>query len=160
VAYWLVKSEPTEYSYADLERDAKTQWSGIHNPTALLHLRAMRPGDELLFYHSGGERAVVGVARVASGPRPDRSDARRSWTLEVRPVRPLPRPVGLAELRAEPALRDFILFRISRLSVLPVTAAQWKRIIARSATSPPVQGRKPGSRSSSRAAAPRKRGST
>ncbi|MGA8543175.1 MAG: EVE domain-containing protein [Thermoplasmata archaeon] len=165
MAYWLAKSEPGVYSYADLERDGRTEWSGIHNAAALLYLRKMRPGDRMLLYHSGDERAAVGIARVASAPHPDAADDRGSWSVEVRPVRPLARPVTLSELRADPAFADFLLLRISRLSVMPVAPALWTRILARSAAgSSPTparsQGKKLGSRSNNRAAGARKRGMT
>ena len=83
VAHWLAKSEPGVYSYSDLERDTKTEWNGVHNALALQHLKRMRPGDGLLFYHSGAERAVVGIARIASIPHPDPEDDRGSWSVEV-----------------------------------------------------------------------------
>jgi predicted RNA-binding protein with PUA-like domain len=130
MARWLAKSEPSVYSYADLVRDRTTEWDGVHNATALIHLRAMRRGDELLFYHSGDERSVVGIARITGAPRPDPKDDRGSWSVAVAPVRALRGPVPLAVLRAEPALNGFILFRISRLSVMPVSDAQWRAILA------------------------------
>ena len=160
MAYWLAKSEPGTYSYADLERDRRTEWNGVHNATALIHLKRMRPGDEMLFYHSGEERSAVGIARITSEPHPDKNDDRGSWSVEVAALRVLARPVSLAEMRAEPTLADLLLFRISRLSVMPVPPARWKRILALAARPPPDQGRKAGSRSSSRAARPRKRGRT
>ncbi len=128
MARWLVKQEPSSYSYPDLERDGRTRWDGVHNATALQHLRRMHPGDEAFFYHSGDERACVGVLRVASLPQPDSDDPRRSWWVEVEPVRRLPRPVPLGEIRADPAFAGFDLLRISRLSVLPVPERMWKRI--------------------------------
>ncbi len=165
MAYWLAKSEPSVYSYGDLERETLTEWNGVHNATALQHLKRMRPGDELFFYHSGTERAAVGIARVASTPHPDASDDRGSWSVEVRPVRRLRGPIALALLRADPPLAGFVLLRISRLSVLPVTAAQWKRVLTHEprGTDPGpaiAQGKARGSRSSQRAAAARKRGAT
>jgi len=163
VAYWLVKSEPGEYSYADLERDGATGWSGVHNAVALRHLQAMRAGDRLLFYHSGAERTVVAVARVAGTPRPDPSDDRGSWTVEVRPDHRLPRSVPLATLKEDPALSELPMLRMTRLSVVPVTTPQWSRILAHGgerAASPARHGNGRGSRSSQRAAAPRNRGAT
>jgi predicted RNA-binding protein with PUA-like domain len=133
VAHWLVKQEPTSYSYSDLLRDGRTRWDGVHNATALMHVRKMRPGDEALFYHSGDERACIGILRVASLPHPDSSDARPSWWVEVVPVRRLARPVPLHEIRDDPAFEGFDLLRISRLSVLPVPDPMWKRILALSA---------------------------
>jgi predicted RNA-binding protein with PUA-like domain len=126
---WLVKQEPTSYSFADLSRDGRTRWDGVHNAQALLHIRAMRPGDEALFYHSGDERACVGILRVDSGPRPDPNDTRGSWFVEVVPVRALRRPVSLPEIRADPAFRGFTLLKISRLSVMPVPDAMWERLL-------------------------------
>ncbi|MGA8303098.1 MAG: EVE domain-containing protein [Thermoplasmata archaeon] len=165
MARWLVKSEPSVYSYAALERDGHTEWDGVHNALALQHLKRMRPGDRLMFYHSGAERAGVGIARVASMPHPDPTDARGSWSVEVRPVRRLQGPIPLAELRSDRGLAGFILLRFSRLSVLPVTADQWDRVLSHEpgsagARGPARQGSARGSRSSHRVAAARKRGAT
>ena len=163
MAHWLAKSEPSAYSWADLERDGSTDWSGVHNALALRHLKSMRPGDGLLFYHSGDERAVVGIARVTSVPRPDPRDTRGSWTVDIRPVRALRVPISLAELREDAGLGELALFRMSRLSVLPVSAEQWDRILRHEGAprpGPPGQGSARGSRSSHRVAAARKRGST
>jgi len=164
VAHWLAKSEPTAYAYADLERDGATEWSGVHNALALRHLRAMRPGDGFLFYHSGSERAVVGVARVSSSPRPDPADARGSWTVEVRPVRRLRGPISLGDLRTDRALTGLALFRMTRLSVMPVAPAEWDAILRhepRTSSDPaPAQRSARGSRSRRRVAAARKRGAT
>ena len=129
MARWLVKQEPTSYSYAELERERRTRWDGVHNALALRHLRGMRPGDEAFFYHSGSERACVGVLRVASLPRADANDPRGSWWVEVTPVRRLERPVTLSEIRADAAFRGFDLLRMSRLSVLPVPDSMWARIL-------------------------------
>jgi predicted RNA-binding protein with PUA-like domain len=139
MARWLVKEEPTHYAWADLVRDGKTEWDGVHNALALRHLRAIAPGDELVIYHTGDERACVGVARASGRPHPDPDDDRGSWSVEVRPVRPLRRPVTLAELRGDPALAGFLLLRISRLSVMPVSDAEWRRILAHEAASPPAE---------------------
>src|SRR5271170_255883 len=153
MAYWLAKSEPGVYSYADLEREGRTEWNGVHNALALQHLKRMRPGDAVLFYHSGAERAGVGIARISSAPHPDPDDDRGSWSVEVRPVRKLRGPVTLTELRADPGLAGFLLLRMSRLSVMPVSAVQWKRVLAYepstvAASAPAGQGRARGSRSS------------
>lgn len=164
MAYWLVKSEPGEYSFSDLERDGRTEWTGVHNALALRHLKGMRPGDGLLFYHSGAERAVVGLARVVDEPRPDPADDRGSWKVGVRPDRRLPNPVPLAALRADPALAELPMLRMTRLSVGPVTPIQWRAILRQSGAKPPTvaasQGRNRGSRSNHRSAAPRNRGAT
>ena len=130
MAHWLVKSDPETYDYADLERDGRTEWDGVHNAAALIHLRKMRPGDGLLVYHSGSERAVVGLAEVASDPHPEPKDTRGSWSMMIRPVRRLRSPVTLADLRADRALDGWVLFRMSRLSVMPVSDAQWTAVLA------------------------------
>lgn len=127
---WLVKEEPAHYAYADLERDGRTGWDSVRNPLAQRNLRAMRTGELVLFYHSGDVRAVAGIAEVSSDPHLDPADARGGWTVEVRPIRPLRRPVGLAELKGEPAFRDSPLVRIGRLSVLEISEAQWDRVVA------------------------------
>ncbi|MGI0072069.1 MAG: EVE domain-containing protein [Thermoplasmata archaeon] len=161
MARWLAKSEPSVYSWSDLERDGRTEWDGVHNATALQNLRRMRPGDELFFYHSGSERAAVGIARVSGTPHPDPRDARGSWSVEVRPVRPLRGAVSLSALRPDPSLSGFVLLRMSRLSVMPVTDAQWKRVLAHEpGGGGAAQGSRGGSRASHRAAAARKRGAT
>ena len=158
---WLVKEEPTHYAYADLERDGSTVWNGVHNALALRHLRAMRPGDEVFYYHSGDVRAVVGVARVASEPKPDPQDDRGSWMVTIEPDRPLRREIPLAELRADAALATFDLVRIGRLSVMPVSDEQWRRILAREGGAvPAAQSNTPRRRPKRRTAAARKRGST
>jgi len=132
MAYWLLKSEPETYSWADLVRDRGTDWDGVRNNAARLHLRAMQPGDEALFYHSGADRAVVGIARIAGPAEPDGPDG--DWVkLRVQPVRPLPRPVTLAEIKAEPALARMELIRQSRLSVAPVRAEEWAKVLAMAA---------------------------
>jgi len=127
---WLLKEEPTHYSWSDLVRDGRTEWNGVHNALALRHLRGMAPGDPAIFYHSGDVRSCVGLMVVAAPPHPDPDDDRGSWSVAVRPVRPLPRPVPLAEIRADPTFAGFDLLRISRLSVLPVPDAMWERILA------------------------------
>jgi predicted RNA-binding protein with PUA-like domain len=163
VAHWLLKEEPTHYAWADLVRDGATRWDGVHNALALRHLRSMAVGETALFYHTGEERAAVGVVRVASAPRPDPRDDRGSWTVEVRPLRPLRRPVTLAEMRADRALAGFDLLRISRLSVVPVSDAHWRRIEALERAPVPSgapQGPSASRRSSRRAAAARSRGAT
>ena len=129
MAHWLLKSEPGTYSWDDLVRDGGTDWDGVRNNAARLHLRAMQPGDEALFYHSGADRAVVGIARIAGPSEPDGPDG--AWVKRrVEPVRPLPRPVTLAEIKAEPALAKMELIRQSRLSVIPVRAEEWAKVLA------------------------------
>ena len=128
---WLVKSEPGTYAFADLLRDGSTRWDGISAPAALLHLRGMRRGDEVLFYHSGAERAVVGLARAASDPYPDPAlaDPRRV-VIDLKGVRALARPIPLAEIKADRRFKNFGLVRISRLSVMPVSAEEWRALLA------------------------------
>ncbi|MFN4175454.1 EVE domain-containing protein [Phenylobacterium sp.] len=130
MAHWLVKSEPNTYSFADLERDGRTVWDGVRNNAAALHLKAMRVGDEVLFYHSQEGLAVVGIARVAREAFPDASDpSGRFVAVELEPVRPLARPVTLTEMKAEPALSGMAMLRQSRLSVSPVSSAEWATIL-------------------------------
>ena len=128
MAYWLMKSEPTKYSWIDLVRDGRTDWDGVRNNAARLHLRAMKPGDQALFYHSMADKAVVGIMRVAGPQAPDGPDGQ--WVkVPVEPIRALERPVTLAEIKAEPALAAMELLRQSRLSVAPVRAEEWDRIL-------------------------------
>lgn len=129
MARWLFKEEPEHYSFADLQRDGKTLWDGVANNLARLHLRKVSPGDHVLFYHTGKEKAVVGEMKVTAGPCPDPSgDDPRSVVVEVAAVRKLPRAVTLVEVKADPALAEWDLVRMPRLSVMPVTEAQWQRI--------------------------------
>jgi predicted RNA-binding protein with PUA-like domain len=129
MARWLVKTEPSAYSFGDLRAEGKTDWTGVKNPQAQLHLRAMKAGDEVAVYHTGGEKAVVGTARVTAGPRPDPTDAAgKRVAVALAPGRPLAAPVTLAALRAELAFRGSPLVVMGRLSVLPLSAAQWKVI--------------------------------
>ena len=129
MATWLMKSEPGTYGWNDLVRDGATDWDGVRNNAARLHLRAMKPGDEALFYHSGDERAVVGIMRVTGPAKPDGDDG--AWVkVPVEPMRPLPRPVTLAAIKAEPSLAKMELIRQLRLSVAPVRAEEWAKVIA------------------------------
>ncbi|QNN64322.1 EVE domain-containing protein [Sphingomonas rhizophila] len=131
MAYWLMKSEPTKYGWDDLVRDGSTFWDGVRNNAARLHLRAMKPGDEAFFYHSMEDKAVVGIMRIAGPQEPDGDDGQ--WVkLLVEPLRFLLRPVTLAQIKAEPALKDMELIRQSRLSVAPVRAEEWTKILAMS----------------------------
>ena len=128
MAYWLMKSEPESYGWADLVRDGGTEWDGVRNNAARLHLKAMKPGDEAFFYHSMSDKAVVGIMRVTREAQPDPKDA--DWvSVRVEPVRALPRPVTLAEIKAEPRLAKMELIRQSRLSVAPVRDDEWKVLI-------------------------------
>ena len=128
MAYWLMKSEPGTYSWDDLVRDGTTEWDGVRNPAARLHLKAMKPGDEALFYHSGDERAAVGVMRIVREGQPDPKDA--NWvSVSVAPVKPLASPVTLKAIKAEPRLAGMELIRQSRLSVSPVRDEEWKAVL-------------------------------
>ena len=131
MAHWLMKSEPHVYSWDDLVREGGTDWDGVRNNAARLHLRAMKPGDEAFFYHSGEERAVIGIMRIAGPGKPDGEDG--AWVkVPVEPVRPLA-PVTLKAIKAEPGLAKMELIRQSRLSVSPVRDEEWKRILEMSA---------------------------
>jgi predicted RNA-binding protein with PUA-like domain len=128
MAKWLMKSEPATYSWDDLVRDGGTDWDGVRNNAARLHLRAMKPGDQALFYHSGDERAVVGIMAIAGAGKPDGDDG--SWVkVPVKPVKPLAKPVTLSAIKAEPKLAKMELIRQSRLSVSPVREEEWKQIL-------------------------------
>ncbi|WP_028969469.1 EVE domain-containing protein [Sphingomonas sp. URHD0057] len=125
---WLMKSEPESYGWADLVRDGATEWDGVRNNAARLHLKAMKPGDEAFFYHSMSDKAVVGIMRVTRGAEPDPKAP--EWVrVRVEPVRPLARPVTLAEIKAEPALAKMELIRQSRLSVAPVRDDEWAKVL-------------------------------
>jgi predicted RNA-binding protein with PUA-like domain len=127
MACWLVKTEPSTYAFDDLLAEKRTTWTGVKNPQAQLQLRAMKVGDRVAVYHTGGERAVVGTALVSRAARPDPTDrqARRVAVVLV-PSRPLAAPVTLARLRSERAFAGSPLLLQGRLSVLPLTAAQWR----------------------------------
>jgi predicted RNA-binding protein with PUA-like domain len=129
MAYWLFKEEPDHYSLEDLFRDKRTVWAGVENNLALKHMRSVKKGDRVLYYHTGKERAAVGVIEVVKSayPDPERDDA-RFVVVDVKPVSRFARPVTLAEIKANPKFADFALVRISRLSVMPVTKGQWAEI--------------------------------
>jgi len=127
---WLFKTEPGTYSYDQLERERRTVWDGVKNALALKHLSGVAEGDEILFYHTGGEKAVVGVARVVRGAYPDpKQKDRRLLVVEIEPEGRLSRPVTLAAMRANRKLAGFDLLRLPRLSVMSVTASQWAEIV-------------------------------
>ncbi len=131
MAYWLVKTEPGAYAWADLVRDKQTAWTGVRNFLARNNLRAMKRGDHCLVYHSVSEKAVVGVARVMRGARPDPTAEEGDWScVDIAPIFALERSVTLAQIKADPALRDMALLRQSRLSVCPVAPAEFDRIVA------------------------------
>jgi predicted RNA-binding protein with PUA-like domain len=134
MAHWLMKSEPSSYSWQDLVRDGSTEWDGVRNNAARLHLKAMKAGDEAFFYHSMDERAVIGIMRIAREAAPDPRDS--DWvSVKVEPVRALEHPVTLKAVKAEPRLQKMELIRQSRLSVAPVRDEEWAVVLemARSA---------------------------
>ncbi len=127
--YWLVKSEPETYSWGDFVRDGRTAWTGVRNYAARNHLKGMRPGDEVFFYHSGESKSVVGLARVARAAFPDPTADEEGWVaVELTPIKPLARPVTLTEIKADVVLKDIALVRQSRLSVMPLKPAEFSRI--------------------------------
>jgi predicted RNA-binding protein with PUA-like domain len=127
VAYWLMKSEPESYSWANLVRDGGTEWDGVRNNAARLHLKAMKKGDQAFFYHSMSDKAVVGIMRITREAQPDPKDA--DWvSVRVEPVRELT-PVTLADIKAEPKLAKMELIRQSRLSVAPVRDDEWAKVL-------------------------------
>ena len=129
---WLLKTEPTEYSYDDLEREKRGRWDGVRNPVALRNLRAMKTGDRVLVYHTGAERAVVGTAEVVAEAYPDpKAKDERLVVVDVEPRGRLARPVTLAEIKAMAEFTQSPLVRQGRLSVVPITAAQWKAVEAK-----------------------------
>jgi len=126
---WLFKEEPTHYSFDDFTRDKKTVWSGVKNPLAQKHLRSVKKGDRIFYYHTGDEKSVVGIAKALGDAYVDPADkSGKTSVVDVAPVKKLPRPVTLAEIKGDKAFADFPLVRISRLSVMPVTDAEWTRI--------------------------------
>jgi predicted RNA-binding protein with PUA-like domain len=126
---FLFKEEPTHYSYDDLVREKKTRWSGVRNPLAQKHLRSVKKGDAIFYYHTGDEKAVVAIAKAAGDAYPDPADKTGKLSaVDVVPVKKLRRPVTLAEIKAKPAFKDFPLVRISRLSVMPVSDREWAAI--------------------------------
>jgi predicted RNA-binding protein with PUA-like domain len=126
---WLVKEEPEHYSYDQLVRDRKTVWAGVRNPLAQKHLRTIRKGDRIFYYHTGKEKAVVAIAKALGDAYPDPSDADgKLFVVDVAPEKKLPRPVTLAEIKADPSFESFALVRMSRLSVMPVSDTEWTRI--------------------------------
>lgn len=128
--YWLVKQEPEAYSWTDLVRDGCTAWTGIRNFQARNNLRGMRCGDLVLFYHSVTGKAVVGVARVAREAYPDPTAKGEDWAcVDIEPIKALPRPVSLEQIKSDAGLADMLLVRQSRLSVMPVTPAQYRGIM-------------------------------
>lgn len=131
MALWLFKEEPDSYSFADLQADGSTVWSGVTNALAQKHLRSVKKGDRIFFYHTGDEKAVVGIMTAAADPTPDPDDeAGKRVVLTVKPVRKLKAPVTLAAIKADAAFAGWELVRVPRLSVMPVTEELWKKIEA------------------------------
>ena len=127
---WLLKEEPYNYSYEDLAKDGETSWDGVRNNLAQKHLRRVKKGDAAIFYHTGKEKAAVGIVRVTSDPYPDTSDETgKRVAIDVKPVRKLAKPVTLAEIKVSKIFNDFSLVRISRLSVMPVPQDLWDEIL-------------------------------
>jgi predicted RNA-binding protein with PUA-like domain len=129
--YWLVKSEPNAYSWSDLVKEKKTSWTGVRNFTARNNLRSMRIGDEVLFYHSVTDKAVVGVAKVVRASYPDPTAKEGDWSaVDLAPIKPLRDPVALDQIKARRRLRDISLVRQSRLSVHRLSAEEYREILA------------------------------
>ena len=127
---WLFKEEPTSYSYDALVTDRKVTWSGVKNPLAQKHLRGVRKGDRIFYYHTGNEKAVVGIARALTDAYPDPADKTgKASVVDVAPEKKLARPVTLAEIKADRKFAQFPLTRLPRLSVMPVSDEEWERIL-------------------------------
>jgi predicted RNA-binding protein with PUA-like domain len=130
---WLFKEEPTTYSFDAFQKDGRTVWSGVRNPLAQKNLHGVKRGDRIFYYHTGSEKAIVGIARALADARPDPEDSSgKHAVVDIEPVKALSRPVSLAEIKADRAFATFALVRMSRLSVMPVTDEQWARIDAMS----------------------------
>ena len=128
--YWILKTDADTYPFEALEREGRTVWDGVSNALALKHLRAMAEGDEVMIYHSGDDKAIVGLARIVSAPRPDPKDKTHKLTVvDIEAAGRVPRPLTLAAVKADPAFADLGLVRMSRLSVIPVPAPQWRRLL-------------------------------
>jgi predicted RNA-binding protein with PUA-like domain len=128
--FWLVKQEPSSYSWSDFVAEGKTAWTGVRNYTARNNLRKMKTGDEALFYHSGEEKAVVGIARVTRSAYPDSTAEEGDWSaVDLAPIKSLRHPVTLREIKSEPRLKQIPLIRQSRLSVLPLAQAEFRDIV-------------------------------
>ena len=128
---WLLKTEPSTYSFADLVREQVTTWDGVKNPTALKHLRAMRNGDQAMVYHTGDEKAIVGVARIVSNPYTDPAlKDPQLVAVDIAPMRVLKEPITLTRVKADARFAPFALVRLPRLSVMPVTDEQWEALLA------------------------------
>jgi predicted RNA-binding protein with PUA-like domain len=127
---WLFKEEPSNYSYDDLARDGKTSWTGVRNPVAQKHLRSVKKGDKIFFYHTGDEKSVIGICKAAGNAYPDPADKTgKLYAVDVEPVKKLQKPVTLASVKADKFFASFPLTRIPRLSVMPVPTEEWERIL-------------------------------
>ncbi len=127
---WILKTDSDVYPFEQLERERQAVWDGVSNPVALKHIRSMAPGDALLIYHSGARKEIVGLARVRSNPYADPKRADPKLTVvDIEVDRRFPRPVSLAEIKADPAFAELGLVRAPRLSVMPVPEAQWKKLL-------------------------------
>lgn len=130
MAHWLVKSEPSSYSWEQLEKDKQTEWTGIRNYAARIHLRAMKKNDEVFFYHSNEGLAIVGIAKVVKEAHPDSTTDDETWvSVDLKSHRKLQKPVSLDVIKKDKRLKDMALVRIGRLSVQPVTDAEWKVVM-------------------------------
>ena len=130
MAYWLLKTDPDTYRFADLARAGRTRWDGVANPLALSHMRKVQPGDQVLVYHTGKDKCVVGPATIVSAAYPDPADRTgQTVVFDLEASRTLARRVTLAEIKADPRFADFALVRMPRLSVMPVPAPLWKRLL-------------------------------
>jgi predicted RNA-binding protein with PUA-like domain len=129
--YWLVKQEPEDYAWSAFVKDGRTVWTGVRNFQARNFLRAMKKGDSVLYYHSGSEKQVVGLARVGREAYADPTADEGDWScVELAPVKPLKQPVSLTVIKSDPAFKEFLLVRNSRLSVMPLTAKEFERVLA------------------------------
>ena len=130
MAYWLVKSEPFKYSYEQLEKDKQTFWDGVRNYAARIHLKAMKKGDEVLFYHSNEGLEIVGIAKVAKEAYQDPTTDDDAWVaVDLKPYKRIKKPVSLEQVKADKRLKDMALVRLGRLSVQPVTEDEWKVVM-------------------------------
>jgi predicted RNA-binding protein with PUA-like domain len=133
MSYWLLKSDPETYSFHDLKADKKTVWDGVSNSLALKHIRNMKKGDQAFVYHSGDEKSIVGIAEIVSDPYPDpKQKDEKLAVMEIKFKESLQSPVTLAAVKADKRFSDFALVRMSRLSVMPVSAEQWKTLLSMS----------------------------
>jgi predicted RNA-binding protein with PUA-like domain len=129
MAYWLMKSEPDAYSWDKLVAEGRGRWDGVRNPMAARNLKTMKVGDQAFFYHSNIGKEIVGIMEIAREHYPDHTDKTGKWVMvDVKPVKPVPRAVSLAAVKAEPKLAEMALVRYARLSVQPVTAKEWKLV--------------------------------